>query len=190
MSTAPTPLTRLLPDLAGRGLLLAAPADEGAIVAALEGQGFTIARADLSAPPAVLPEQPPGHPRRFGVVTRQAQATIAGALRLPRTAAYNLDAMSDCLRDMNSWWPDDPRVALLVEHAEILVGGDLPGWQVLSDILTDASEGFPGDRGRPDPDRALEIVALVDGHGVRALGMPPATAPEAAAPPPADPETW
>jgi len=141
----------LLPGLTGKGLLLAAPADAQRVRETLAGGGFAIAEVQGAA-----------------AGMREAQAAIARALRLPAPAGRNLDALVDSLRDLATWWPDDERVALLWPGAEALVDGDLPGFLTLTAILREATDdlwrgGVPGDR-------QFETVALVDGHGVPALG--------------------
>ncbi|USQ80296.1 barstar family protein [Ornithinimicrobium faecis] len=145
-------LTRVhdvLPALRGRGVILASPQDGEHIRQHLGSVGFTVVEADL---PAEL---------------RAAQATIAGALRLPETAARNLDALVDSLRDLATWWPDDERIVLLLHGAESLVEGDLPGWHTLTEILQRASADLW--RGGAQGDRAFETIALVDRHGVARL---------------------
>lgn len=76
----------------------------------------------------------------------------------------------DSLRDLATWWPDDQQVALVLEHAERVVDGDLPGWHTLTEILREATDDLW--RGGEDGDRVLVTVALIDGHGVPTL--PPA----------------
>lgn len=144
-------VSRIVPGLRGHGVLLAAPQDTGRLRWALADHGFAIAEAYL--------------PDAAGL--REAQARIAAALHLPESAGRNLDALVDSLRDLAVWWPDQERVALLVHGAEALVATDLPGWQVLTAILRDASDDLW--RGGMAGDRAFETVALVDGHGVTPL---------------------
>jgi hypothetical protein len=148
-------IATLLPGLTGRGVLLAAPSDAERVRRTLTGSGFAVAEVDG---------------RATGM--RAAQAAIARALRLPETAGRNLDAMVDSLRDLATWWPDDERVVLLWPGAEELVEADLPGFLTLTEILRSATDelwrgGVPGDR-------QFETVALVERHGVRALGEAPA----------------
>ncbi|ANS79046.1 hypothetical protein SGUI_1650 [Serinicoccus hydrothermalis] len=74
-------------------------------------------------------------PRGGGL--RETQAQLAQALRLPRTAATNLDAMADSLRDLGQIW-DGQEVALLWEDAGALAERDGRAWWILSEILDDA----------------------------------------------------
>ncbi len=153
MSGPTARLRRLLRGLRGSGVVLAAPADEVILRATLAEHGFAV--ADVFLPP--------------GSGLRQAQSLLAAALRLPTSAESNLDAMTDSLRDLGSWWPDDERVAVLVHDAESLVRSDLPGWQLLTELLADASADLRRDG---EGARVLEVVALVEGHGVVPLGRP------------------
>lgn len=75
---------------------------------------------------------------------RAAQRAVATALHLPGNAATNLDALVDTLRDLDDWWPHDPRLALLWEDADVLQEHDPKGWATLQDILDEASEREPG----------------------------------------------
>lgn len=93
-------------------------------------------------------------PVRAGL--RETQAELARALRLPGTAATNLDAMADALRDLAQIW-GTPRVALVWEDAERLAGADGRAWWILGELLDDAED--------------LTVVAL----GEARLGRPPAT---------------
>jgi hypothetical protein len=148
--TARVRVAALLPGLTGRGVLLADPADAGRVRRTLTGNGFAV--AEVTEPAAGM---------------REAQAAIARALRLPTTAARNLDAMVDSLRDLATWWPDDERVALLWPGAEELVDGDLPGFLTLTEILRAATDDLW--RGGGPGDRQFETVAFVERHGVPAL---------------------
>jgi hypothetical protein len=145
---------KLLPGLAGRGVLLAVPADADRVRRTLVGGGYAV--ADVQ-----------------GVATgmREAQAAIARALRLPPAAGRNLDALVDSLRDLATWWPDDERVALLWPGAEALVDGDLPGFLTLTEILRAATDDLW--RGGTPGDRQFETVAFVGRHGVPALRKEP-----------------
>jgi hypothetical protein len=142
---------KLLPGLAGRGVLLAAPTDADHVRRVLVDGGYAVAEAQ-------------GHATGM----RDAQAAIARALRLPETAGRNLDALVDSLRDLATWWPGDERVALLWPGAEELVEGDLPGFLALTEILRAATDDLW--RGGGPGDRRFETVAFVRRHGVRALG--------------------
>lgn len=154
-----------VPGLIGQGVLLAAPRDADRIREALTQAGYAVAQADLqghlSRTDPLSTDDPPLRP------LRRAQVAIATALHLPSSAAGNLDAMVDSLRDLATWWPDDERVALLLHGAESLVEADLPGWQTLTEILREASRDLW--RGGEVGDRAFETIALVDRHGVPAL---------------------
>jgi hypothetical protein len=146
---------KLLPGLAGRGVLLAAPADAEHVRRMLVDGGYAVAEAQGDA-----------------TGMREAQAAIARALRLPQTAGRNLDALVDSLRDLATWWPDDERVALLWPGAERLVESDLPGFLTLTEILRAATDDLW--RGGTPGDRLFETVAFVRRHGVRELGEAPA----------------
>lgn len=151
MSGPTARLRRLLRGLPGSGVVLTAPADEVLLRATLTEHGFAV--VDVFLPP--------------GSGLRQSQALVAQALRLPTSAEANLDAMTDSLRDLRTWWPDNERIAVLIHDAESLVRSDLAGWQLLTELLADAAAGLR--RGR-EGDRVLEVVALVEGHGVVELG--------------------
>jgi hypothetical protein len=146
---------KLLPGLAGRGVLLAAPADAEHVRRMLVDGGYAVAEVQGDA-----------------TGMREAQAAIARALRLPQAAGRNLDALVDSLRDLASWWPDDERVALLWPGAERLVESDLPGFLTLTEILRAATDDLW--RGGTPGDRLFETVAFVRRHGVRELGEAPA----------------
>lgn len=146
---------KLLPGLAGRGVLLAAPADAEHVRRMLVDGGYAVAEV---------------HGAANGM--REAQAAIARALRLPEAAGRNLDALVDSLRDLATWWPDDERVALLWPGAERLVEADLPGFLTLTEILRAATDDLW--RGGTPGDRLFETVAFVSRHGVRELGEAPA----------------
>ena len=152
MDPAAAPIGNLLPGLAGRGVLLAAPTDADHVRRTLvvEG-GYAVAEVQ-------------GHATGM----REAQAAIAHALRLPEAAGRNLDALVDSLRDLATWWPDDERVVLFWPGAEQLVEGDLPGFLALTEILRAATDDLW--RGGAPGDRRFETVAFVRRHGVRALG--------------------
>jgi len=117
--TSWTTLGELLPWLRGQGVHLAAAGAELELSRTLVAAGFTLARAG---------DERPG---RFRSVTR--------ALRLPDTAADNLDALADSLRDLPARWPDCQRLVLLVD-ADQLVRTDLLSWQQLSLVLGQATE--------------------------------------------------
>ncbi|WP_022923273.1 barstar family protein [Serinicoccus marinus] len=74
-------------------------------------------------------------PRGGGL--RETQAQVAQALRLPPTAATNLDALADALRDLGQVW-DGQEVALLWADAAALAERDGRAWWILSEILDDA----------------------------------------------------
>lgn len=95
---------------------------------------------------------------------RSALPEIARALQLPDPASRNLDAFADAVADLAHWWPDDDAVALLLHGAHELVDADLPGWQTLTQILSQATERLAGYEAPAR--RWFETVALVDGHGV------------------------
>ncbi|WP_151523924.1 barstar family protein [Serinicoccus kebangsaanensis] len=68
---------------------------------------------------------------------REMQAQVAQALRLPRTAALNLDALVDSLRDLAQSWGGQ-EVALLWEDAGLFAETEGRAWWILSEILDDA----------------------------------------------------
>ncbi|GAA1173278.1 hypothetical protein GCM10009584_12920 [Ornithinimicrobium humiphilum] len=70
---------------------------------------------------------------------RASQAEIARALRLPATAAGNLDAMVDSLRDLPDIWGTS-QVALLWQDAERLAVAEGRSWWLLAEILDDADD--------------------------------------------------
>lgn len=70
---------------------------------------------------------------------RETQVELATALRLPGTAATNLDAMADALRDLPQIW-GAPRVALVWEDAERLARADGRAWWILGELLDDADD--------------------------------------------------
>jgi hypothetical protein len=148
-------IATLLPDLTGRGVLLADPVDAEQVRRTLVGGGFAVAEAQATT---------------GGM--RGAQAAIARALRLPAAAERNLDALVDALRDLATWWPDDERVALLWPGAERLVDSDLPGFRTLTEVLRAATDDLW--RGGAPGDRQFETVALVGRHDVSTLGEEPA----------------
>jgi hypothetical protein len=117
--TSWTTLGELLPWLRGQAVHLSAAGAEPELSRTLVAAGFTLARAG---------EERPG---RFRSVT--------SALRLPDTAADNLDALADSLRDLPARWPDCHRLVLLVD-ADQLVRTDLLSWQQLSLVLGQATE--------------------------------------------------
>lgn len=100
------------------------PADQlASVLRHLQEQGYAVARA-------VTPGQP-------GL--RSAQAEIAAALRLPGSAATNLDAMVDTLRDLPQIW-GTPKVALVWEDAARLAAEDGRAWWLLAEVLDDADD--------------------------------------------------
>jgi hypothetical protein len=116
-----TTLGEHLPWLRGQSVHLAAASTEPELTRTLRAAGFTLARAD--SPLA-------GSDERFRPVTT--------ALRLPATAAGNLDALVDSLRDLPDRWPDSRRLVLLAD-ADQLVRTDLLSWLQLSLVLGQAT---------------------------------------------------
>lgn len=167
--TAPTWVSSILPGLNGHGIVLAAPTDATQIRVQLAAAGFTVveARLDASEGPAAGMSADSLDSDTTPTSLRAAQAAIASALRLPETASHNLDAMVDSLRDLAVWWPESPKVVLLLHGAESLVESDLPGWHTLTEILATATQELW--RGGGEGDRVFETVALVDRHGVQSL---------------------
>ncbi|WP_392468095.1 barstar family protein [Arsenicicoccus cauae] len=73
---------------------------------------------------------------------RQAQAAIAAALRLPGSAAVNLDGLVDALRDLDLWWPRTRRIVLLWSEAQVLREADPDGFAELVSVLSEAHESL------------------------------------------------
>jgi hypothetical protein len=113
-----TTLGELLPWLRGQAVHVAAAGTEPELTRTLRSAGFTLARANS-----------PRSDRYQPVVT---------ALRLPATAAGNLDALADSLRDLPTRWPDCRRL-VLVADAEEMVRTDLLGWLQLGLVLGQAT---------------------------------------------------
>jgi len=113
-----TTLGELVPWLRGHAVHLAAARTEPELARTLGAAGFAVARTRS------------GPAGRFG--------SVAAALRLPATAADNLDALADSLRDLPDRWPGCHRLALLTD-ADRLIRTDLLGWQQLSLVLGQAT---------------------------------------------------
>lgn len=94
-----------------------------------------------------------------------AQAAIVSALHLPISAATNLDALVDALRDLDLWWPRTRRIALLWRDADVLEQADPAGFAELVDILAIAHDELwradkePGTEG-DEHDRILRVTLL------------------------------
>ena len=114
-----TTLGEQLPWLRGQAVHLAAASAEPELTRTLRAAGFTLARTG-SEPAA----------ERYRSVTT--------ALRLPETAADNLDALADALRDLPIRWLGCRRLALLAD-AEQLVRTDLLSWLQLGLVLGQAT---------------------------------------------------
>lgn len=108
-----------LPWLRGQGIHLAGHSSQPLVAGALAAAGY---RVTVAAGPA--------GGRYLGV---------AEALRLPATAAANLDALADALRELPDRWPGCPRLAVLVPGAHRLVRTDLLAWTELCLLLRQAS---------------------------------------------------
>jgi len=113
-----TTLGELLPWLRGQAVHLAAASTEPELTRTLRSAGFTLARANSPLSDSYQP--------------------VVSALRLPATAAGNLDALADSLRDLPTRWPDCRRLVLLAD-AEELVRTDLLDWLQLSLVLGQAA---------------------------------------------------
>lgn len=113
-----TTLGEQLPWVRGQAVHLAAANTEPELTRTLSAAGFTLARTRS------------GPAGRFG--------SVAAALRLPATAADNLDALADSLRDLPVSWPGCHRLALLAD-ADRLIRTDLLSWQQLSLVLGQAT---------------------------------------------------
>lgn len=73
---------------------------------------------------------------------RQGQAAVAAALRLPGSAAVNLDGLVDALRDLDLWWPRTRRIVLLWSEAHVLREADPAGFDELVAVLSEAHQGL------------------------------------------------
>lgn len=91
---------------------------------------------------------------------RRAQRAVAQALGLPETAGRNLDALTDCLRDVDRWRAAGPRVVVLLHHASTLLAVDPQGWARLAEVLAE-----PGARGPGPQGEELRVVAVLDDPG-------------------------
>ncbi|WP_409484383.1 barstar family protein [Arsenicicoccus dermatophilus] len=99
---------------------------------------------------------------------RAAQAAVAAALRLPGSAAVNLDGLADALRDLDLWWPRTRRIALLWSDADTLRDHDREGFDELVSILSEAhTHLWQSDRQDEGPgdehERVLETVLVPSG---------------------------
>lgn len=150
---------------AAEGVLLVSPRDVAGLTRRLREAGYALAEIRLPVHPLAGTETLSEDPAAHTTSLREAQAEMARVLGLPEAAGRNLDALTDSLRDLATWWPDHPRVALVAHGAEGLVESDLPGWHTLVDVLSGARRDLR--RGEPG-DRELVVVAVVDGHGVLA----------------------
>lgn len=161
-------LSRL--DRAAEGVLLASHRDTETLTRYLAEAGYAVAQVRLPVHRGAGADTLAGDPAARATSLRQAQAEVARVLGLPETAGRNLDALTDSLRDLGTWWPDHDRVALLLHGAEGLVESDLPGWHTLVEVLAQARQDL--HRGGPG-DRELLTVAVVAGHGVLAMDSEP-----------------
>ena len=87
------------------------------------------------------------------------------AARLPISAATNLDALLDALRDLDLWWPRTRRIALLWRAADVIEQADPEGFGELVQVLSTASQELwradrePGAEG-DEHDRLLRVMLL------------------------------
>ena len=63
---------------------------------------------------------------------------VAAALSFPDWFGRNLDALSDCLRDL-SWLPDGEHV-LVWSAPEVFEDADPDGYEAVTDVLADACD--------------------------------------------------
>ncbi len=136
------PLRFIVSSARGHGVLVAPPDTRAQVL------------ADLAVSPyAVVCAETPHSAVRAG--RKDHQARIAEALHLPAVAGRNLDAMADTLWDLPELWPAEQGLALVWPGAGDLARADPAAWQMLADVLREAS-------GRLAPDWAFETVALID----------------------------
>jgi hypothetical protein len=129
-----------LPWLRGQGFHIAATGTEQLVERALAGAGFTITR---------------GHS-----ATRWSRyQAVVEALDLPPTAANNLDALTDSLRDLPSSWAGTSRLALLWTGADSLLLTDLWAFTQVAGILQSATADCWSDG------MVFASVAFVTGFG-------------------------
>jgi len=129
-----------LPWLRGQGFHIAATGTEQLVERALAGAGFTITS---------------GHS-----ATRWSRyQAVVDALDLPMTAANNLDALTDSLRDLPSSWAGTSRLALLWTGADSLLTADLWAFTQAAVILQSATADCWSNG------LVFESVAFVDGFG-------------------------
>ncbi|MEU1208613.1 barstar family protein [Nocardia sp. NPDC005825] len=91
--------------------------------------------------------------------------TFARDLYFPSYFGHNWDALADCLKDLHGPWHGDRDVAVLIDHADLLLSAEYLGlfvevlcqaaWQV--NLRLDA-DGEPQD----EPPLALHFVLLLD----------------------------
>ncbi|MDQ1733151.1 MAG: hypothetical protein QOK10_3310 [Pseudonocardiales bacterium] len=133
----------VLPWLRGQGLHVAASATLDAVRDALFASGYLIAHAHTG----------PGRSRQ------DAYRSLAAALRLRQSAADNLDAFADALRELPDLWPETRRLVLLWTGADSLVRTDLLAWTMLGKVLVETSDYL----WLPDDERGLvfDTIAFV-----------------------------
>jgi hypothetical protein len=108
-----------VPWLRGQGFHIAASGTEPLIEAALTEAGFVIARGSGAGGERFRP--------------------LVDALRLPASAADNLDALADSLRDLAELWPGTDRLAMLWSSADVLVRSDLLAFTLVAEILREVN---------------------------------------------------
>ncbi len=113
-------LAQQLPWLRGQAVHLAAQNTQQLIAETADAAGFTV------------------------LVGAAGSATgpyggVVATLGLPASAAANLDALADGLREVPARWPDSQRLALLVPDSHTLIRSDLLSWAQLCLVLGQAS---------------------------------------------------
>ncbi|MEO6700924.1 MAG: barstar family protein [Jatrophihabitantaceae bacterium] len=120
-----THLAASLPWLRGQGVHLAGQSSRALVAGQLTAAAFTLATATATGAGAGSRYRP-----------------VSEALRLPASAADNLDALADSLRDLPDRWPGTHRLALLVPEAQHLIEADLLGWTDQAMLLRQASSAL------------------------------------------------
>jgi hypothetical protein len=129
-----------LPWLRGQGFHIAAAGTERLVEQTLSDVGFVVTRGNSAT----------AWSRYLAVVE---------ALDLPPTAANNLDALADSLRDLPENWAGTTRLALLWTGADSLLTTDLWAFTQAAAVLQSATADC-WSRGL-----VFETVAFVDGYG-------------------------
>lgn len=140
-----TCIAEISPFADGRAIVFAPSEDADAVEEAVRAAGYAVVSIDGT------------QVKSF----RDAQALVATALSLPGSAATNLDALADGLRDLSR--RPQRRVALLWHGAVALIERDLDGWYRLTEVLASATDDLW--RGDDPGDTLFETVLFIDGFG-------------------------